>query len=65
MKNAVIFGLIIGILSGIWIFVMYKLNYTTFQATSPIEYASALIPVLGLYFGVKRYRDVDKAGNIS
>jgi hypothetical protein len=65
MKNAVIFGVVIGILSGIWILVMYLLGYTTFQATSPVEYTSVLIPFIGLYFGVKRYRDVEKTGNVT
>jgi hypothetical protein len=65
MKNAVIFGLIIGILSGVWILVMHLLGYTVFNGSSIIEYTSALIPVLGLYFGVKRYRDVENTGNIT
>ena len=65
MKNAVIFGLVIGVLSGIWIWVMYLLGYTTFQATSPVEYTSVLIPFIGLYFGVRRYRNVENAGNIT
>lgn len=65
MKNAVIFGVIIGVLSGLWIWVMYRMGYSTFQATSPVEYTSVLIPFIGLYFGVKRYRDVEQSGNIT
>ena len=65
MKNAVIFGIVIGVLSGAWILMMYLLGYTTFQATSPIEYTSVLIPFIGLYFGVKRYRNVEQGGNIT
>lgn len=65
MKNAVIFGVVIGVLSGIWILLMYMLHYDAFQATSPVEYSSVLIPFIGLYFGVKRYRNVENAGNIT
>lgn len=65
MKNAIIFGVIIGVLSGLWILMMYLLGYTTLTATSPIEYTSVLIPIIGLYFGVKRYRDTEQNGNIT
>lgn len=65
MKNAVIFGIVIGVLSGLWIMVMYLLGYTTFKAASPVEYTSVLIPFIGLYFGVKRFRNVENAGNIT
>ncbi len=57
MKNAILSGLIIGILSGLWLFVMRWAGYDTFSdKTSPIEYVSILIPILGLYFGVRSYR---------
>jgi len=65
MKNAIIFGVIIGILSGIWIWAMYIMGYTTLTSTSPVEYTSVLIPIIGLYFGVKRYRDTELGGNIT
>ena len=70
MKNATIFGLIIGVLSGVWIWVMYLLGYSTIMATpgkdgTALSYTSVLIPVLGLYFGVKRYRDVEKGGHVT
>lgn len=65
MKNAIIFGVIIGILSGIWIWAMHIMGYTTLTSTSPVEYTSVLIPIIGLYFGVKRYRDTDLGGNIT
>jgi hypothetical protein len=56
MKNAIIPGLIIGVLSGIWLFVM-RLMHIPFntQSFSPIEFVSVLIPIAGLYFGVKNY----------
>lgn len=65
MKNAILFGLIIGVLSGAWIWIMYLLGYTVFTGGSVVEYSSALIPIIGLYFGVKRYRNVDNNGNIT
>lgn len=65
MKNAVIFGLIIGILSGIWIWAVYLLGHSNLTTGSPYEITSVLIPIIGLYFGVKRYRDVDKGGHIT
>ncbi len=65
MKNAIIFGVIIGILSGIWIWAMHIMGYTTLTSTSPVEYTSVLIPIIGLYFGVKRYRDTELGGNIN
>ncbi|RYE25578.1 MAG: DUF4199 family protein [Sphingobacteriaceae bacterium] len=65
MKNAIIFGVVIGALSGLWILVMYLLGFTTFQAASPVEYTSVLIPFIGLYFGVRRFRNVENAGNIT
>lgn len=56
MKNAIVPGLIIGLLSGIWLFIMRMMhipfNSNTF---SPIEFVSVLIPLVGLYYGVKVY----------
>jgi hypothetical protein len=56
MKNAIIPGLIIGVLSGIWLFVM-RLMHIPFNSpqVSPIEFVSVLIPIVGLYYGVKNY----------
>jgi hypothetical protein len=56
MKNAIVPGLIIGILSGIWLFIM-RMMHITFSSTSfsPIEFVSVLIPIVGLYYGVKVY----------
>lgn len=70
MKNATIFGLIIGVLSGIWIWVMYLMGYSTIVPTPGkdgtfLTYTSILIPILGLYFGVKRYRDTEKGGKVT
>jgi hypothetical protein len=56
MKNAIVPGLIIGLLSGIWLFIM-RLMHIPFNSpnVSPIEFVSILIPIIGLYYGVKVY----------
>ncbi|WP_158825578.1 DUF4199 domain-containing protein [Mucilaginibacter lacusdianchii] len=66
MKNAVASGLIIGILSGLWLFIMRWAGYTMVgDQVSPIEYISILIPVIGVFFGLKSYRDHDMNGSLS
>lgn len=67
MKNAIITGVIIGILSGLWIFIMHWSGVTTGpnHDLKPIEYTSGLIPLLGLYFGVRSYRDNYLGGRIT
>src|SRR5438067_2231594 len=66
MKNAILPGLIIGILSGIWLFIMRSMNLTfTNDKVAPIEFISVFIPVIGLYIGVKRYRDNDLDGKMN
>jgi Protein of unknown function (DUF4199) len=65
MKNAIQSGLIIGILSGLWLFIMRWAGYTTFNdQVSPIEYISIVIPIIGLYFGVRSYRDKELKGQM-
>ena len=65
MKNAVIFGIVIGALSGLWILMMVLLGYKSYTATPPFAYFSVIIPFIGLYFGVKRYRDKEQGGNVT
>jgi hypothetical protein len=66
MKNAVISGIIIGVLSGLWLFIMRWSGYTMFNdQVAPIEYISILIPVLGVFFGLKGYRDDQLNGKMS
>jgi uncharacterized integral membrane protein len=66
MKNAFVTGLILGIMSGTWLFIMRSFGYTsTGNHVTPIEYLSLLIPLFGVYFGVKTYKDDDKEGEIS
>jgi hypothetical protein len=65
MKNAFITGVIIGVLSGLWLFVMHIAGYDlTKDQVSPFEYISIIIPVAGLFFGLKSYRDKDLGGNM-
>jgi hypothetical protein len=66
MKSALLPGIIIGVLSGAWLFAMHAFGYDMQSDTaSPFEYASVLIPLIGLYFGVKNYRDKEKGGQLS
>lgn len=65
MKNAIISGLIIGILSGLWMFIMHATGHHPEEGTlTPLEFVSILIPLIVLYFGLKYYRNVDCAGNM-
>lgn len=65
MKNALISGLIIGVLSGVWMFIMKSLGYSPQADTlAPIEYVSVLIPLVVLFFAIKSYRDNDCKGHM-
>jgi len=56
MKNALIPGLIIGLLSGVWLFIMHFMGITfSNDVIHPVEFVSVLIPIVGLYYGVKVY----------
>lgn len=66
MKNAILFGLYIGLLSGAWLLIMHWSGYGTFNRhTSALEYISIIIPVSGLYFGILAYRKYDMKGQLS
>ena len=66
MKNALWSGIIIGILSGLWLFIMHWAGYDTHaDKVSPIEYISILIPLIGLFLGLKSYRDDVLGGRMS
>lgn len=66
MKNALQSGLIIGILSGLWLFIMRWVGYTTFDdKVAPIEYISISIPIIGVFLGLKAYRDQDLGGKMN
>jgi hypothetical protein len=65
MKNAFITGLVIGVLSGLWLFAMHLLGYDLNKdQVSPFEYVSVIIPVAGLYLGLRSYRAHDCAGQM-
>ena len=65
MKNAFITGIVIGILSGLWLFVMHLMGYDMNKdQVAPYEYFSIIIPVAGLYFGIRSYRDNDCGGKM-
>jgi hypothetical protein len=61
MKNAILSGLIIGVVSALWIIVMHLNGYTPETVAEVkngwLEYTSILVPFIGLYFGIKGYRD--------
>jgi len=67
MRNALQFGLLIGILSALWI-IITDLSGLTKRLSNDIavfEYSSGLIPLIGLYFGVRNYRNNYKGGEIN
>ena len=66
MKNAILSGLIIGLLSGVYLLIMHEIGIAPKgEDVAPAEYFSILIPLIGLYLGVRSYRDKDKGGQIS
>lgn len=66
MKNAFVPGLIIGLLSGLWLFIMRRMGLTfTADSVAPVEFISVLIPIVCLYIGVKRYRDDELHGKMN
>ncbi|RYZ98053.1 MAG: DUF4199 domain-containing protein [Sphingobacteriaceae bacterium] len=65
MKNALLSGLVIGICSGLWLFIMYQMGYGLEDSkASPFEYISVLIPIIGLLIAIKDYRDNYLGGNM-
>jgi hypothetical protein len=65
MKNAIISGLIIGILSGLWMFIMHATGHRPEEGTlTPMEFVSIFIPLIVLYFGVKSYRNNECKGHM-
>ncbi|MGN8068922.1 DUF4199 domain-containing protein [Mucilaginibacter sp. 22184] len=66
MKNAFVSGLVVGIFSGTWLFVMHTFGYSNSgNHVYPIEYLSILIPLVGVYMGVKSYKENEKDNNLS
>jgi len=65
MKNAVLSGSIIGVLSIIWIFAMPRFGVMPQKdVVSPAEYFSFVIPAIGLFFGIMSYRKNDCNGQM-
>jgi hypothetical protein len=65
MKNALIWGFVIGVLSAAWLFITHALGYDTYDdKTAPFEYLSILIPIIGLLLGVKSYKDNELGGKM-
>jgi hypothetical protein len=65
MKNALIFGIIIGIVSGAWLFALHAFGWNIEEnQASNIEYFSILIPIGGLFFGIMSYKNNELGGNM-
>ncbi|MBC8053004.1 MAG: DUF4199 domain-containing protein [Sphingobacteriaceae bacterium] len=69
MKNALKYGLLIGVLSGLWILLMHSLNVYHEAKGGPfnihwMEYFSVIIPFTGLYLGIKNYRNNINGGKL-
>jgi len=69
MKNAFKYGILIGVVSGIWIFVLhiagvYESAYPKADKASWLEYLSILIPLVGLYMGIKNFRNHYNGGKM-
>lgn len=70
MKNAIKYGLVIGVLSGIWLLIMHSMGvfeqeFPKSDKSSWLEYVSVVIPFVGLYLGIKNYRDnIDPDGKM-
>lgn len=61
MKNALLSGIIIGVVSTLWIVMMQNFGFNPKNLEESkniwIEYTSILIPFLGLYFGIKGHKN--------
>lgn len=69
MKNAFKYGAIIGVASGIWILILhwmgvYEKEYPTTDRNSWLEYLSIIIPIAGLYLGIKNFRNNINGGKM-
>jgi len=66
MKNAIISGSVIGVLTALWLFLINWLGYnTSTDHLAPMAYASFIIPLAGIYIGVWRYKIIEEKNEIS
>ncbi|MXV49802.1 DUF4199 family protein [Pedobacter sp. HMF7647] len=69
MSNFIKYGLIIGIVSGIWLLIMHFAGVFNPEKNptgniSWLEYVSIIIPLIGLYTGIKSFRDGENGGKM-
>ena len=69
MRNALKYGLLIGVLSGAWILIMHLSGIYQSQEGGALnihwmEYFSVIIPFTGLYLGIKNYRNNINGGKL-
>jgi hypothetical protein len=69
MKNALKYGLLIGVLSALWILLMHVMGVYHDTKGGPLnihwmEYLSVIIPFTGLYLGIKNYRNNINGGKL-
>jgi Protein of unknown function (DUF4199) len=69
MKNAIKYGILIGVISGLWILMMhfagiYVRGYSKTSNISWLEWTSIIIPFIGLYLGIKNFRDYINIGKM-
>lgn len=62
MGNFIKYGIFIGVISGVWILIMhfagvYPADPSGVRQLAWLEYVSILIPAVGLFLGIKNYRD--------
>jgi hypothetical protein len=61
MENSIKYGILTGVMSGIWILIMHFAGAYPFDPSVNravwLEYASVSIPAIGLFLGIKNYRD--------
>lgn len=66
MRNAILFGLYIGLLSGVWLLATHWFGYETFDHNaSVISYIPILIPVSGLFLGILSFRKFERKGRLT
>lgn len=69
MKNSLKYGLIIGLVSGLYILILhltgaYEAHFPVSDRFTWFEGLSVLIPFFGIYFGVKSFRDNYNGGRM-